>query len=572
MPLPRDEYPRPQFRRTRWQCLNGPWSFTFDFGQSGQEQGYPGSQGFDRTITVPFCPESPLSGVEHSDFIPALWYHRTLQVPQAWQGERILLHFGGVDYHCVIYLDGQPLGEHWGGSSAFSVDLTSRVRFGETQHLVVWVEDTPRSRVQPCGKQSRRHESYGCYYTRVTGIWQTVWLEPVPSTALESVQVLPDLDQARFHFVPRFNGLSQSGRCEYRLHAQGREVAHATGSLQSGVPVSLTLSTPQPWSPESPFLYDWEVRVFNDSGVCVDQVEGYAGLRKVHWEDGRLLLNNRPLYLRLVLDQGFYPEGIWTAPTDEALRRDIELGQAAGFHGARLHQKVFEPRYHYWADRLGYLTWAESPSWGLDEQSPLAARNFLGEWREIVEQVRNHPSVIAWTPLNETQFAGQDAQQQRLTREAYDLTRSLDPTRPINDSSGWVHVKTDLWTVHCYQQDPEELRALLSQMPYFRNHPDLEPEYSGQPYLVDEFGGIFWDPGEGPGNGWGYGTAPRSLEAFHQRLQALLEVLWEHSHLAGYCYTQLTDVEQECNGLYSYDRRPKFDLSRIAPLFQHVPD
>ena len=571
MSLPRPEYPRPQLRRSRWLCLNGEWTFAFDFAGSGSEQGWAQSYGFDRTIQVPFCPESPLSGVGYTDFIPSLWYHRTLEVPESWEGSRIHLNFGGVDYRCVVYLDGERVAEHWGGSVGFTVDLTPQVRFNTPQHLVVQVEDHPRTRQQPCGKQSLKWHSHGCYYTRVTGIWQTVWLEPVASCGLETVQVLPDWDTNQFHWIPRFWETPQGATVQYRLLDNGRLLAETQVPLQSGLPVSLTVPEPRSWSPDDPFLYDWEMILHGPDGAPLETVTGYAGLRKIHWQNGKVFLNNEPLYLRLVLDQGYFPEGLWTAPSDDDLLRDIELGQAAGFHGARLHQKVFEDRYHYWADRLGYLTWAEAPSWGLEETDPLAARNFLSEWRGIVEQVRNHPSIVAWTPLNETQFQGGSAEQRRFTEEAYALTRQLDPTRPINDASGWVHVKTDLWTVHCYQQQPEAVQALLEQEPRFRNYPDLEPEYAGQPYLVDEFGGIFWKTEGIPEGSWGYGEAPQTLAEFYERLEGLIRVLLEQPHVVGYCYTQLTDVEQECNGLYTYHRQPKFDLERIAALFRQTP-
>jgi hypothetical protein len=303
-------------------------------------------------------------------------------------------------------------------------------------------------------------------------------------------------------------------------------------------------------------------------------VRSYAGLRKVHIEGDRLFLNNRPFYLRLVLDQGFYPDGIWTAPSDAALKRDIELSQAAGFNGARLHQKVFEPRFHYWADRLGYVTWGESSSWGLDVTGVESARNFLTEWREIVTRDRNHPSIIAWTPFNETRGGRGHPQHQRLHTDAYDLTHALDPTRPVNDASGYVHVKTDLWTVHTYNQDPALLREQLtvdSEAGVWRNFPDDEVAYAGQPYIVDEFGGIKWIPRDDlvfAADSWGYGDDPTTLEEFYTRLEGLVDAVLAHDHICGYCYTQLTDIEQEQNGIYNYDRTEKFDMDRVAAIFR----
>ena len=310
-----------------------------------------------------------------------------------------------------------------------------------------------------------------------------------------------------------------------------------------------------------------------DGGLPVDTVRSYAGLRKVHIEGSRLFLNNQPIYLRLVLDQGFYPDGIWTAPSDAALKRDIELAMQAGFNGARLHQKVFEERFHYWADRLGYLTWGESSSWGMDLKEPVSARNFLNEWREIVTRDRNHPSIIAWTPFNETHDTGDGLQHGRVHTDAYDLTRELDPTRPVNDASGYVHIKTDLWTSHNYEQDPERLAAQLELKDgqVFRNYPEREAPYAGQPYLVDEFGGIKWIPPERrpfAENSWGYGAGPRSLDEFYARLEGQVDVILGLDYVTGFCYTQLTDVEQEQNGIYNYDRSEKFDMPRIAAIFR----
>ncbi|MBE0698418.1 MAG: beta-glucuronidase, partial [Anaerolineaceae bacterium] len=328
-----------------------------------------------------------------------------------------------------------------------------------------------------------------------------------------------------------------------------------------------------PWSPTSPFLYDLDLDVIDENGTVLDHVKSYAGLRKVHIEDGKVYINNQPLFLRLVLDQGFYPDGIWTAPDDEALKRDILLSQESGFNGARLHQKVFEERFHYWADRLGYLTWGESSSWGLDVKEVVSARNFLGEWYEIVCRDRNHPSIIAWTPFNETWDTGDRRQHNRLHIDAYEMTRAIDPTRPVNDASGYAHARTDLWTVHTYEQDVQafkELLALKDGQPW-RNFPDREVDYAGQPYIVDEFGGIKWIPVDRrpfADNSWGYGEGPRTLDDFYARLKGMVDVLFNYEHVAGYCYTQLTDVEQEQNGIYNYDRTPKFDMEKVARIFK----
>ncbi len=571
--IPRPEYPRPQFRREPWINLNGPWTYAFDFGKSGAQRGFANSSGFEGVITVPFCPESPLSGVNYKDFIEMLWYQRTIHIPADWAGKRVLLHFGAVDYESEVFIDGQSVGRHWGGTVSFSHDITAYVTPGNEHNLVVYVRDDVRSGEQPGGKQCPDFKSRGCHYTRTTGIWQTVWLEAVSDFGLRDCQIVPDVDNARFVVTPRFYALKAGLRFRATLRDGGTVVDQAESIAANGIPLLLPVASPKLWSPASPFLYDLTFEVL-DGDTVIDTVQSYAGLRKIHIEGNRIFLNNEPLYLRLVLDQGFYPDGIWTAPTDAALKRDIELSLAAGFNGARLHQKVFEERFHYWADKLGYLTWGESSSWGIDVKDVVSARNFLAEWREIVTRDRNHPSIIAWTPFNETHDTGDTRQHYRLHRDAAKLTRDLDPTRPVNDASGYVHVDTDLWTVHTYIQDPDILRDQLTPHPQhgpFRNYPDREVAYAGQPYIVDEYGGIKWIPREDlvyADNSWGYGDAPQTLEEFYTRLEGLTDVILSHNHIVGYCYTQLTDIEQEQNGIYNYDRSEKFDMARIRRIFE----
>jgi beta-galactosidase/beta-glucuronidase len=574
--IPRPEHPRPQFVRDEWINLNGTWTYTFDPGKSGVQRGLAQSEGFADQIAVPFCPESPLSGVNHVDFIEMMWYHRQIAIPEDWAGRRVLLHFGAVDYESEVFIDGTPAGRHWGGTSSFAHDVTAHVTPGRTHNLVLWVRDETRSGVQPGGKQCPDYRSRGCHYTRTTGIWQTVWLEAVSPCGLEGVQIVPDLDGSRFLVVPRFYGLERGQRFRVTVRDGETVVSRAERPAANGMPSVLRLKAPETWSPADPFLYDLLFEVIDVGGDVVDTVRSYAGLRKVHVEGNRVYLNNEPIYLRLVLDQGFYPDGIWTAPSDEALKRDIELSMGAGFNGARLHQKVFEERFHYWADQLGYLTCGESSSWGIDVKEEVSARNFLAEWREIVVRDRNHPSIIAWTPFNETRDVGDGRQHNRLHADAYDMTRVLDPTRPINDASGYVHVKTDLWTVHTYLQDPELLREQLAveNGQVMRRFPEFEAPYEGQPYIVDEFGGIKWIPAEDlvyAENSWGYGDDPETLDEFYARLEALIDVILGHEHICGYCYTQLTDIEQEQNGVYSYDRTEKFDMERIAAAFSRTP-
>ena len=576
--LPRPEYPRPQFERSEWINLNGQWSYTFDFSRSGMDRELFRSEGFDGQITVPFAPQSELSGVGFTDFIPEMWYQRRLEIPADWDGKRILLHFGAVDYIASIYIDGRIAGRHWGGSSSFTVDITRLVSAGKTHNLVIRVEDDERSGEYAKGKQCGRFASFGCEYTRTTGIWQTVWMEAVHKDGLKDVYVIPDLDQSRFVFRPEYYAVQQGQKLRIRIIDNGKTVSEKTIPATAQSQAELTVKKVKTWSPEDPYLYDIEYDVLSAEGKVIDHVKAYAGMRKIQVIGNRIYLNDEPVYLRLVLDQGFYPDGIWTAPTDEALKRDIELSMAAGFNGARLHQKIFEPRFHYWADRLGYLTWGESASWGANINRIGSARNFLTEWEETVVRDRNHPSIIMWTPFNETwehpdnREAAREAC--RFVSDVYDLTRNLD-YRPCHDVSGNYHVKTDIFSVHQYEQDPGKFSAWIAPVDGKVRQHDLENrevEYDGQPYLVDEYGGIKWVVGQEFSEiSWGYGNAPKTIEEVYERMEDLTDAILYFDHICGYCYTQLTDVEQEQNGIYNYDRTEKFDMDRIRAIFSKVP-
>lgn len=595
--IPRAEYPRPQFERNAWINLNGEWTYSFDFGGSGLEREWFKSTGFDQKIIVPFCPESKLSGVEYKDFINHMWYHRTISIPQDWSNKQVLLNFGAVYYKSEIYIDGVFAARHFGGTSSFQVDITPYVKAGQTHNLVVYVESDVRSTHQPSGKQNLQFASYGCNYTRTTGIWQTVWLEAVHPEGLQSVQMIPDIDQQQLIIRPRFYK-ELGGKLEVTLKDNGKVVSKETVAANSLSTVILPVKKMKTWNPENPFLYDVELRVIDKAGNVVDEVKSYAGMRKVHIEGKKIYLNNQPYYQRLVLDQGFYPDGIWTAPSDEALKKDIQLSMEAGFNGARLHQKVFEERFYYWADKLGYLTWGEASSWGMDCNDIETARNFITEWTEIVERDRNHPSILIWTPTNE-EFWPDRVQYPRLMQDLYKLTKAIDPTRPFHGTSGGSHIATDIWTVHNYEQDPAKLKDLLYNDGKLMEAPKWEiqlmpknigfnglkytdqytfPQYKhDMPYLIDEFGGIKWNPSQqmesAQNTSWGYGEPPHSLEEFYARLEGLVNtVLSLSDHVWGYCYTQLTDVEQEQNGIYYYDRSPKFDMKRIHAIFSKNPE
>ena len=596
--IPRAEYPRPQFERTDWVNLNGDWTYAFDFVGSGMEKAFHQSQGFDGKITVPFCPESKLSGVGYTDFINNIWYQRSISVPQEWAGKRVRLNFGAVYYNSEIYIDGKLAGRHFGGSTSFGVDITPFVADGKTHSLVVHAYSDTRTNLQPAGKQNVRMTQFECMYTRCTGIWQTVWMEPVDACALERVQVITDIDQSQVIVHPTFYA-EGAATLTVTMKDGKKVVATKTVPAQNNSTVGLPVKKARLWSPADPFLYDITYEVKDAQGKSLDLVNSYVGMRKIHVNGNKVYLNNEPFYQRLVLDQGFYPDGIWTAPSDEALRHDIELSMQAGFNGARLHQKVFEERFHYWADKMGYITWGEAPSWGMDANNPEVARNFITEWSEEIVRDRNHPSIVTWTPMNEEWWPDR-VQFPRFVSDVYDITKALDPTRPVCDVSGGVHVKTDIWTTHNYEQDPKKLKDIIYngkrwfQTPNhgvgfpqrnvgFNRHTETNiyayPTYTepNMPYLLDEFGGIKWVKGQDEQTGndqksWGYGEPPHSLEEFYTRLEGQVDALMEIAdNVWGYCYTQLTDVEQEQNGIYFYDRTSKFDMARIRAIFSKKP-
>lgn len=571
---PRAEYPRPQFQRADWINLNGTWTYTFDFGNSGKDRNLQAAKSFDGQITVPFCPESKLSGISHTDFINQLWYQRNITIPTAWKNKKILLNFGAVNYLAEIYIDGNFIARHYGSGASFSVDITRFAKAGETHNLVVYAHNDVRSGLQTGGKQSGNYYSKGCMYTRVTGIWQTVWMEAVDSDGLKSVYAIPDIDQQQLVIHPQFYHESD-GTLDVTLMDGNKTVAHRTVNCANNDVVVLPVKGMKIWSPESPFLYTLLYKVKDANGKVVDEVKSYAGMRKIQLKDGYFYLNNKPYFQRLVLDQGFYPDGIWTAPSDNDLKNDIELSKAAGFNGARLHQKVFEERYYYWADKLGYLTWGESSSWGLDENNELAARNFIGEWSEIVTRDRNHPCLVTWTPFNET-WSSQPGTYERMITDVYHITKAIDSTRPINDASGDAHVMTDIWSVHNYEHDAAKLQDQLTFKPGvepYRNQPNKKflAVYEGQPYMLDEFGGIGWIKPEDRKNSWGYGGLPDNEEEYYKRLQGEVDAIKACKNVCGFCYTQLTDVEQEKNGIYYYNRTPKLDIKRIKAIFEHIP-
>jgi len=568
MNLPRPEYPRPQLVRGSWLNLNGIWSFELDPGLSGTQRGLPHTERLAGEILVPFCPESSLSGIGDPDFHLGVWYRRDVRIPEDWVNQRVLLHLGAVDHDAFVWVNGHEAGCHQGGFTPFTLDITDLLVRG-TNVLTIHARDDTRSPLQAGGKQCPDYYSRGCHYTRTTGIWQTVWLEPVPQTYISDLRITPDLDNGQVTIEAEVLGRASRGTFRARATLQDETVADVTTRfVGQRAFVMLKLKDAQPWGPTHPTLYDLNL-ILDAANGSRDAVTSYFGLRSLALTESAILLNGDPLFQRLVLDQGFYPDGIYTAPSDEALRNDILISQGLGFNGARLHQKVFEPRFLYWADHLGYLVWGEFANWGLDLSNPRALGTFLPQWIEALRRDYSHPSIVGWCPFNETQ-RNQDAE---LLRSIHRITKAFDSTRPAIDTSGYQHVETDIYDAHNYTQDPEAFAKLFEPFASggepFRNRPDLDVAYKGQPYFVSEYGGIWWNPGQRGQKAWGYGGEagrPQSPEEFLARYRALTEALLKHPRMCAYCYTQLYDIEQEVNGLYTYDRQPKFEPRLIREI------
>ncbi len=574
-------YPRPQLVREHWQSLNGQWKFRFD---NDRQYRHP-SDGIEWTheITVPFPPESAASGIGDRGFHFACWYEREFEI--AAQGERILLHFGAVDYRAKVWVNGHQVVEHEGGHTSFSADITRALGDGGRHIVTVYVEDDPLDLAKPRGKQDWQLEPHSIWYPRTTGIWQTVWLERVPRTYIEKLRWTPHFEGFEIGCETFVGGEPlEDLTVEVKIRHDDKMLADDHYKIIGGeAHRKISLSDPGIddsrnellWSPERPTLLDAEV-ILRHRDTILDRVQSYTALRSVNINRDRVMLNGRPYHLRLVLDQGYWPDSLMAAPSDEALRRDVELAKAMGFNGVRKHQKIENPRYLYWADRLGLLVWEEMPS--PYRFSPLAITRLVREWTEAIERDYSHPCVIVWVPFNESWGVPNltSIQAHRNAVEAlYHLTRTLDSTRPVIGNDGWEASATDLLGIHDYDADPERVKARYainaSQELFDRRRPggriltlDGYP-HRGQPIILSEFGGIAYrkKPEAGVEEIWGYSEAD-SDQQFLEAYRGLLEVVNETPMFSGFCYTQFADTFQEANGLLTADRMPKVPLEEIC--------
>lgn len=561
MTVSRQEYPNPQFQRKNWQNLNGEWDFGFKKAAAGFRMSSDEKRAFEiynageytHKINVPFCIESKLSGIGYTDFVNLVWYRKRVNIKA--DGKRVFLRFGAADYLTTVLVNGKLAGRHSGGYTSFSFEISDLVTNGENE-IFVLCEDSVKNSLVPRGKQSEQKHSHGCDYTRTTGIWQTVYLEYTPKNYIKSFKIYPDPDDCSVTLWAELEGRADF-TAEAFLNGKAVGKAERKGCVGGGF-FKIDLSEKQLWEIGKGGLYDLKLKFGSDT------VASYFGLRNMRLDGMKFLINGKSVFQRLVLDQGFYPDGIYTAPTDEAMINDIKLSMDIGFNGARLHQKVFEPRFLYHCDRLGYIVWGEYPCWGLDYSSPKSIPVYLKEWGEAVERDFNHPSIIGWCPFNETwNYHGRE-QCDELLSTVYDYTKAVDRTRPCIDTSGNFHVKTDIYDLHDYSYDPDFFKKNYDRFvsegylyEHVLNDNPGRQRYGGQPVFISEYGGIKWESDQSV-KSWGYGVDVKTPEEFAERYCELTDALTGNKKMFGFCYTQLYDIEQEQNGLYTYSREKKF--------------
>ncbi len=572
MTTPRPEYPRPQFVRQNWTNLNGEWDFEIDFGMSGKERRLYGDVKLKDKIIVPFCPESKLSGIEYKDFMNCVWYKKAVFITddQLSDAKRTILHIGACDYETEVWVNARPAGKHVGGYVSFSFDITDFLHAGENV-ITICAEDRTRGN-RPRGKQSSRYYSGGCDYTRTTGIWQTVWLETLPASYIAYTKYTTDIDRGML-FIEAECVNSHGKTLTAEAFFGGKKVGADTVSVKGNIAkLIVKLDELHLWSISEPNLYDLKLTLDDDT------VDSYFGMREIVYADYKTYINRKLVFQRLILDQGFYPDGIYTAPTDGELIADIRRSMDMGFNGARLHQKIFEPRFLYHCDRLGYIVWGEQASWGINDSGDSSWQAFLPEWLEALRRDVNHPAIIGWCPLNETS----NGQNRTFIKHIYHMTKNFDNTRPVIDTSGYVHVTDDQVDTRNYNGSADTLKKFLDECDPKHFVTDIIDchNYDGNPESLkkyfeecnpalsfnSEYGGIWWQPENLTSDAWGYGDRPKSEDEFIARFKGITEAMLFNPKVSAFCYTQLTDIEQEVNGLYYYDRKPKFDPKKIHAI------
>ncbi|HKL12074.1 MAG TPA: glycoside hydrolase family 2 TIM barrel-domain containing protein [Halanaerobiales bacterium] len=580
--IARPEYPRPQFKREAWLNLNGKWDFDFDDNNIGEKNNWFNKENLDKKIRVPFTYESKKSGINDKTSHKYIWYQRKFAIPKKQRGKKILLNFAAADYITKVWINGRYIGKHQGGYTSFNFDITNSIEYNKENNIVVKVKDS-MSKNQPRGKQSWQEDNFECWYSRTTGIWQTVWLEFVNKDIfLKNVKMTPDIDQESIELVYYFSNSQIKKEYTIKTEIKYKEelVKKFSFTIENNnhkkvFQFKKTNSEMKLWEPNNPNLYDITFKIIDSNNEIVDRVDSYFGMRKISIKDGKILLNNKPFYQKLILDQGYWPDSIATPPSDEAIKKDLKITKEMGFNGVRKHQKIEDKRFYYWADKLGLVVWAEIGS--TYDFNDLAVNNFVKEWEEIVLQLYNYASIIAWVPFNESWGIDEvktAKKQQNFTEGIYKLTNTVDNTRPIITNDGWEHTISDIITLHDYEEDPlkikdryKEKEPIINNEILFNKQKYVFAEgytYQNQPILMSEFGGIALKEE----NGWGYGKELETKEELLDRFKETISVIEDIEYLQGYCYTQLTDVEQEKNGLMYENRELKVPLESIQKILR----
>lgn len=579
---PRMEYPRPDFERESYLNLNGEWQFMYDDEDIGLKEQWYSNKNFDRTIIVPYTYLCELSGVHEAEFHDVVWYQKEFSFDGFSLKDKILLHFGAVDYEADVWVNEKHLIHHVGGSVPFQIDISDVVVREGSNTITVRARDYSFDLGLPRGKQYWKPESEGIFYTRTVGIWQTVWIEAVSCNYIESARIHSDLDGKFAEMDFQLCGRDEK-YLEVEISLDGHtlildRIKDMNGRvkrkffLDEAVTLDWNIQESWVWSPEKPILFDVKLAVFKEGKEePEDSVRTYFAFRKISVENGKIMLNNQPYYMKMVLDQGYWPQSLLTAPTDEHFVKDIINSKQMGFNGARKHQKVEDPRYLYWADKLGFLVWGESGSAYVYSQSYV--ERMTAEWLQILRRDYNHPSIIAWVPLNESwgvlEIMSQP-QQQAHSLSLYYMIKSLDQTRLVISNDGWHHTKSDIVTIHDYESSHDvleeryaSLNRIIDSTPGERTIFANGFQYQGEPIIVSEFGGISFNKGKD--NGWGYSRSTDEND-FVTKYQAVVSAIMESPFVQGFVYTQLSDVENETNGLLTYDREFKVNPEIICQV------
>ena len=584
-------HPRPQLRRDNWISLDGEWKFLFDDGDLGRKEAWEQEAPWDRTINVPYSYETKKSGMNDQSEHNVVWYEREIDPGSLENGERKILHFEGVDYYAVLWVNGRFAGSHTGPYSRFSLDITELLN-KDRNRITLRAQDS-RDMEQPRGKQRWVRESYSCWYVQTTGIWKSVWLETAGSTYLRDLKITPDIDTRTVRLDYGFAGLLDGVSVDVDISFQGRlinrcsfvpvhkDYGHSLSVEDEAFPFKLHLWFPKGFTnfdAAGPELYDLDIRL-NRDGELLEHCRSYFGMRKISIEDGQVLINNYPFYQKLILDQGYWADSALTPPDEQALIRDLKIIVEAGYNGVRKHQKTEDERFLYHCDHEGILVWGEiGASYRFNDR---AQQEFSRQWIEVIRQFHNHPSIITWVPFNESwgvHEIARDTRQQNFVDSIYAQTKALDPMRPVVCNDGWEHTISDILTIHDYEEQGERLfKRFQDKEEYLGTEMNAANglkrifaegyEYEGQPIIISEFGGIAFSEEKG----WGYGNMVKDENAFLERFDSIHTAIQDIPYIIGYCYTQVSDVEQEINGIVRADRSLKLSLESLKKVNDRRP-